>query len=856
MFKKKKSGGDPAPMQELTVMKGSNVLLGGGGGGDEESPAKRPLTELEKIQREKDALETELKALRKLVDEKALDDIQKTEADSLRDSVTTEVKDDLSSLPSDDGSLTGSGGFNPFASIRHRINRQTAKQFSSRRYKKNLGEKFESFDYDAPDDVSQYHSLKDKKEVQKLEAKKEFFRGLYVVLIGAITGVIAYWMTFAVGRMVTVKWDKTWELLQAGKTMDSYLYYISWTVGCLFLAGLLVVWAPESAGSGIPQVKAYLNGNQVPGILRFKTLIAKVLGITLCVTSGMPAGREGPMVHTGSILAAGLARGYSDYFAWLPNIYTGFDNTRDRRDFVSMGAAAGVAAAFNAPIGGILFSLEEVSSFWSPELTWRTFICAIIAAYTVNIFMASFNGNFNDSGLVLFGHTTEDGGTYETWEIFAFIIVAVLGGLIGAAYVTINEKITVLRKRFWAGMHPAWRIFEAIIYISFLLSLFFWLPMLWECKYDDVTHNGDASHHTGFHGLHPIQYNCADSHYYNELATLLLTPQETTILQLYSRNTHGYFSIFTLAIFTVLFFFSAVTAYGIAVPAGLFIPGMMVGAGMGRLVGELLYTMFGDKIDPGLYALVGASAVLGGITRMTISLTVIMVEISNDINYLLPIMLALAISKAVGDKFTHSLYDVHMDLASIPYLEADPPDVFNSLSAESIMSRKVVMIGVDASVAEIEDALDTHHNAFPVVDKGVSSMNRFFVGLITRENLDGQLQKCRSTGRASIDVSLAMDPSPFIAQSQLSLRRVLRLFRGMGLRHVVVVDSRQRVVGIITRKDFINAPTTVQMAVKDPRFVRATREAMMRMERSTRIKGANANAPVKLKRSNSFVGVL
>ena len=106
--------------------------------------------------------------------------------------------------------------------------------------------------------------------------------------------------------------------------------------------------------------------------------------------------------------------------------------------------------------------------------------------------------------------------------------------------------------------------------------------------------------------------------------------------------------------------------------------------------------MFGNKIDPGLYALVGASAVLGGITRMTISLTVIMVEISNDINYLLPIMLALAISKAVGDKFTHSLYDVHMDLASIPYLEADPPEVFNSLSAESIMSRKVVMIGVDA----------------------------------------------------------------------------------------------------------------------------------------------------------------
>jgi H+/Cl- antiporter ClcA len=132
--------------------------------------------------------------------------------------------------------------------------------------------------------------------------------------------------------------------------------------------------------------------------------VAKTVGITVCVTSGMPAGREGPMVHAGSILAAGLARGYSDALPFLPGIYNGFDNTRDRRDFVSMGAAAGVAAAFNAPIGGILFSLEEVSSVWSGALTWQTFVCAIVAAYTVNLLMASGAGSFSDSSLVLFGH--------------------------------------------------------------------------------------------------------------------------------------------------------------------------------------------------------------------------------------------------------------------------------------------------------------------------------------------------------------------------------------------------------------------------------------------------------------------
>lgn len=400
-------------------------------------------------------------------------------------------------------------------------------------------------------------------------------------------------MTFCVGRMVTVKWDNTWKLMQEGKTWEAYFYYMGWVIASLTGAAMLVVWAPESAGSGIPQVKAYLNGNQVPGILRMKTLIAKVVGISLCVTSGMPAGREGPMVHTGAILSAGLARGYSDYLPCLPGIYAGFDNTKDRRDFVSMGAAAGVAAAFNAPIGGILFSLEEVSSFWSPALTWRSFICAIIAAYTVNIFMAVNAGGFADQGLVLFGHTTEDDGTYAVWEVFVFMVIAVIGGLVGSAYVYINEHITMARKKFWAGKSPLWRVVEAWVVVGGMLTLFFWLPMLWPCK--DVPSNDDMSHHTGFHGINPVQYNCQDDHrrlaaseipsVYNEFATLLLTPQETTILQLYSRNTQGYFSITTLAVFTVFFFVCAVTAYGVAVPAGLFIPSMMIGAGFGRLIG-------------------------------------------------------------------------------------------------------------------------------------------------------------------------------------------------------------------------------------------------------------------------------
>ena len=71
----------------------------------------------------------------------------------------------------------------------------------------------------------------------------------------------------------------------------------------VYYGALLTQWATEAAGSGIPHVKAFLNGNRLDGAMRPRTLVAKVIGIICCVAVGMPAGREGPMVHAGAIIA-------------------------------------------------------------------------------------------------------------------------------------------------------------------------------------------------------------------------------------------------------------------------------------------------------------------------------------------------------------------------------------------------------------------------------------------------------------------------------------------------------------------------------------------------------------------------
>ena len=125
-------------------------------------------------------------------------------------------------------------------------------------------------------------------------------------------------------------------------------------------------------------------------------MAVKVFGVLFSVGASMPVGKEGPMIHSGAIAAAVAPRfmqrkinGKWEYV---------FRNDRVMRDFVSGGAAAGVAAAFGAPIGGVLFSLEEGCSFWNQALTWRIMFTTMCTLLVLNIFV---------SGTYEHGHSDE-----------------------------------------------------------------------------------------------------------------------------------------------------------------------------------------------------------------------------------------------------------------------------------------------------------------------------------------------------------------------------------------------------------------------------------------------------------------
>lgn len=160
-----------------------------------------------------------------------------------------------------------------------------------------------------------------------------------------------------------------------------------------------------------------------------------------------------------------------------------------------------------------------------------------------------------------------------------------------------------------------------------------------------------------------------------------------------------YKAIWLLILALILKLIMTIFTFGMKVPCGLFIPSLCLGAIAGRIVGigmeqlafaypkNLLFSgecsTGDDCITPGLYAMVGAAAVLGGVTRMTVSLVVIMFELTGGVRYIVPLMAAAMASKWVGDALgRQGIYDAHIALNGYPFLDSKDEFAHTSLAAD------------------------------------------------------------------------------------------------------------------------------------------------------------------------------
>ena len=325
------------------------------------------------------------------------------------------------------------------------------------------------------------------------------------------------------------------------------------------------------------------------------------------------------MVHQGKAFLCGMDTRFSKF--------QDFRNDAEKRDFVACGAAAGVAAAFGAPIGGVLFSLEEGSSFWSTKLTWRAFFCAMVTVFTLYVANTAHSlfGRSENRAMFSFGEFYSLQGeqsNYSVWELGMFMLVGVLGGIIGAYFNFFVMQIFQWRER---NMNTKLlKLVEVLLVVSVMSAIALFSPLLWhKCTpLPVVTSAWSDQERRLVADLVPLYCDAASE--YNELASLYLADSDVVIRQLFHFREVGdqndlTFTSGSLFLFFVPYLIMACVTYGTAVPAGMFVPSLTSGAAFGRLIGHLLHTMDntrGTFADGGTYALMGAIAITGGIARM------------------------------------------------------------------------------------------------------------------------------------------------------------------------------------------------------------------------------------------------
>ncbi|KAL4676367.1 hypothetical protein H8959_010512 [Pygathrix nigripes] len=264
---------------------------------------------------------------------------------------------------------------------------------------KLLSLKYESLDYDNSENQL---FLEEERRINHTAFRTvEIKRWVICALIGILTGLVACFIDIVVENLAGLKYrvikGNIDKFTEKGGLSFSLLLWATLNAAFVLVGSVIVAFIePVAAGSGIPQIKCFLNGVKIPHVVRLKTLVIKVSGVILSVVGGLAVGKEGPMIHSGSVIAAGISQGRSTSLKRDFKIFEYFRRDTEKRDFVSAGAAAGVSAAFGAPVGGVLFSLEEGASFWNQFLTWRIFFASMISTFTLNFVLSIYHGNMWD----------------------------------------------------------------------------------------------------------------------------------------------------------------------------------------------------------------------------------------------------------------------------------------------------------------------------------------------------------------------------------------------------------------------------------------------------------------------------
>jgi H+/Cl- antiporter ClcA len=334
-------------------------------------------------------------------------------------------------------------------------------------------------------------------------------------------------------------------------------------------------WFAGAEGSGIPQTIAALSlptEGERNKVLSLRIAVGKILITLLALASGASIGREGPTVQVGASIMHALRR------------YARFPALDIDRGLVLAGGAAGIAAAFNTPLAGVVFAIEELSRSFEERTSGVILTAVIVAGVTALALVGDYT---------YFGRTSVTLSVAQMWV--AVPVCGVVGGLLGGAFsrgmLFARLRLPIPVRRLHAE-RPV--VFAAIC--GLLLALIGWA-------------SGGATFGTGYHEAHEILQNGA--------------------------NPAGWFFL--------LKGLATLVSYVTGIPGGIFAPTLAVGAGLGGQLHEWL-----PQIPSGAIVVLSMAAYFSGVVQAPLTTLVIVMEMTDDRTLMLPLMAVALLARVAG----------------------------------------------------------------------------------------------------------------------------------------------------------------------------------------------------------------
>jgi len=405
-----------------------------------------------------------------------------------------------------------------------------------------------------------------------------------------------------------------------------------------------VVWffAREAKGHGVPEVMeaVALRG----GFIRKRVVVVKALVSAVCIASGGSVGREGPIVQIGSAIGS--------VFGQVLRV------SADRmRTLVGCGAAAGIAATFNAPIAGVMFAMEIILG----EFGIATFSPIVVSSVMATVVSRAYLGNFP-------AFVVPEYSLVSLYEIPLYILLGILAGFVGAGFTTCLYKAEDLFRAI-----PIPDYVKASIGGLMMGVVGIFIPHVFGVGYDAI-----------------------------ELAI---------------RGNMAFVLLLSLIFLKI---FATSVTIGSGGSGGVFAPSLFIGAMTGGAFGCIAHFLFpGVTATSGAYSLVGMGAVLAAATHGPINGIIILFEMTGSYKIILPLMLSCIIAAVLSGQIRReSIYTLKLIRRGVDIRAGREVNVLRSLFVRDAMTKDVVTVPEDLPLPDlVRFTLEGRYSSFPVVDR-------------------------------------------------------------------------------------------------------------------------------------------